>query len=124
MQETRNELIKLARSRKTRTNQWTCSRPTDWRPGSVRNPDGVFDTHFTEGGAWELIATQLKAGCEVETVKLQKPPDKTAYVMNIDLGANEPMLYVKVQRGSGKIIARSFHYSKYPKKTGDKHGNK
>ena len=27
-------------------------RPTDWRPGQVRNPAGVLDTHFTDAAAW------------------------------------------------------------------------
>ena len=31
--------------------------------------------------------------------------------MEIDLDANEPKIYVKIQLGSGKIIGRSFHYS-------------
>ena len=31
--------------------------------------------------------------------------------MHIRLGPNEPLLYVKLQLGSGKVIGRSFHYS-------------
>ena len=112
---TRNELIKLASSRKTRTNSWTTSHPTHWDPGSVRNPKGILDTHFTDASAWELIVTQLQAGCEVDTIELEKPRGKKAYVINVHLDGNEPKLYVKVQLGSGIIIGRSFHYSKHPK---------
>ena len=82
-----NELMKLAYTENSIQHLDTC-KSTDWRPGNVRNPYGVPDTHFTEAGGWELIAAQLKAGCEVETVKLQKPPGRTTYVMKIDLGAN------------------------------------
>ena len=110
----RNELITLARRSRARITISTPSRPTKWWPGSVHNPNGYFETHFTEAGAWELIATQLEAGCEVEMVKLHKPNDNTGYVMKIDLGAKEPMLYVKVELGSGTIFGRSFHCSEHP----------
>ena len=32
--------------------------------------------------------------------------------MKIDIEPGQPRLYVKLQLGSGKIIGRSFHYSK------------
>ncbi len=86
-------------------------RPTDWRPGQVRNPEGVLDTHFTDAAAWELIATRIDDGHPIESVTLHKPQGATGYVMKIDLEDGRPQLYVKLQMGSGKIIGRSFHYS-------------
>ena len=90
---------------------FSAERPTDWRPGQVRNPDGVLDTHFTDAAAWEFIAARLEDGHSVEIVELHKPQGATGYVMKIDLEPDRPQLYVKLQLGSGKIVGRSFHYS-------------
>lgn len=102
----------LARRRRARTSAPSPSRPTDWRPGKVRNPEGLFDT-FTDPTAWEFVASRLEAGEEVEVIELRQPPGAKGYVMKIDLGAGVPTLYVKLQLGAGKIIGRSFHYSEY-----------
>ena len=91
--------------------EFSRDRPTDWRPGQVRNPNGRLDTHFTDPTAWELIASKLEEGHAVETIQLEKPPGATGYVMKIDIEPGQPLLYVKLQLGSGKIIGRSFHYS-------------
>ena len=85
--------------------------PTQWQPQQVRDPEGGISPYFTDGGAWELIADKLEAGHDVEVVELRKPPGAKGYVMHIRLGPNEPLLYVKLQLGSGKVIGRSFHYS-------------
>ena len=106
----RKQLIMLAR----RPKDQHYVRPSNWEPDHVRNPKGEFESFFTDSSAWELIAEQLEAGCEVEEVRLRKPPGKNAYVLKVDLGANESKLYIKVQLGSGKIIGRSFHYSNHP----------
>lgn len=87
------------------------AQPTDWRPGQVRNPDGILDTHFTDAAAWEFIASTLENGHPVEVVELRKPAGATGYVMKIDIEPERPQLYVKLQLGAGKIIGRSFHYS-------------
>lgn len=112
-QETRNQLALLARRSRARTSAFSRRRPTDWRPTTVRNPEGVLDTHFTDSTAWEFIATRLEASEEVEVISLRQPPGAKGYVMKIDLGAGVPALYVKLQLGSGTIIGRSFHYSEY-----------
>ena len=109
----RHHLIVLARQSRTRISAFTRRQPTDWRPGQVRNPDGLLDTHFTDPTAWELIATRLEQGQEVTVIELDCPKGATGYVMSIDLGSGVPRLYVKLQLGSGKIIGRSFHYSEY-----------
>ena len=75
------------------------------------NPDGILDTHFSDAAAWELIASQLEADCEVETIILEKPPGATGYVMLIELEPDAKPIYIKLQLGSGKIFGRSFHYS-------------
>ena len=108
----RHQLAILARRSNARVTEFSPSRPTEWRPGEVRNPDGMLDTHFSDAAAWELIASKLEDGHDVETVELQKPPGATGYVMKIDLEPDAPTLYVKLQFGSGQIIGRSFHYSK------------
>lgn len=107
----RRQLVVLAGRRKARVTAFRSDRPTDWRPGQVRNPTGVLDTHFTDASAWELIASKLEDGHPVEIVELDKPPGATGYVMKIDIEPGHPLLYVKLQLGSGKIIGRSFHYS-------------
>ncbi|MCY4051588.1 MAG: hypothetical protein OXE41_04940 [Gammaproteobacteria bacterium] len=88
-------------------------RPTDWRPGQVRNPNGILDDYFTEAAAWEFIATNIESGHCVEVVELKKPAGAKGYVMKIDIEPEVPKLYIKLQLGSGKIIGRSFHYSKH-----------
>ena len=106
----RHQLITLARRKRARVVGWSPVRPTDWRPHSVRNPGGILNTQFSDAAAWELIASQLEAGCEVETIILDKPPGAKGYVMLIELEPGRP-IYIKLQLGSGKIIGRSFHYS-------------
>lgn len=105
----RKQLIMLARRPKAQE----YALPEKWMPRTVRNPDGVVDEYFTDMSAWELIAVQLENGCEVEETKLHKHQHKTAYVLKLKLSANDPMLYIKVQLGSGTIIGWSFHYTKH-----------
>ena len=90
---------------------FSTDRPTDLRPGQVRNPNGILDTHFTDAAAWEFIASRLEDGQPVEIVELRKPAGATGYVMKIHIEPDRPQLYVKLELGSGKIIGRSFHYS-------------
>ena len=111
-QSTRRQLAVLARRSHARVTEFSAARPTDWRPGQVRNPAGVLDTHFTDAAAWEFIASRLEDGHPVEVVELRKPAGAKGYVMKIDIEPGRPHLYVKLQLGSGKIIGRSFHYSK------------
>lgn len=112
-QKTRSQLVVLARRRRARTSAFSPSRPTDWRPTRVRNPEGVLDTYFTDTTAWEFIAAKLEAGEPVEVIDLRRPQGAKGYVMKITLGADVPTLYVKLQLGSGIIFGRSFHYSEY-----------
>lgn len=109
----RNELIILARRSSARTTEFRPDRPTDWRPGQVRNPDGMLDSHFTDASAWEYIATILESGHPVDVVELYKPAGASGYVIKIDIEPGMPQLYIKLQLGAGRIIGRSFHYSEY-----------
>ena len=111
--ETRRQLVSLARSPRARKSHFSPSQPTDWRPGQVRNPDGVLDMYFTSLTAWELIATRLEEGEEVEVIELRKPKGAKGYVMRINLGAEVPVLYVKLQMRGGVIFGRSFHYTEH-----------
>ena len=108
---TRSQLALLSRRSRARTTEFRVDRPTDWRPGTVVNPDGVLDTHFTDAAAWEFIATTIESGHQIEIVELRKPPGAKGYVMKINLQPDQPQLYIKLQLGPGKIIGRSFHYS-------------
>ncbi len=67
---------------------------------------------FTEAGAWQLIEEKLEEGERLEEIELDTPPGRKGYVMLIHLEDNKPPLYVKLQLGGGKVIGRSFHYSK------------
>lgn len=108
----RRQLVTLSRRANARDTEFSPSRPTEWKPWEVANPNGEFDTHFTEPAAWELIASALEDGHEVEVVQLRQPPGRKAYVMKIKLDDDSPLLYIKLQLGAGKVIDRSFHYSK------------
>ena len=79
----------------------------------MRNPSGEVDGFFTDTTAWELIASRLETGEEVKVVPPNKPPGAKAFVMLIDLGPDEPKLYVKLQLGPRKILGRSFHYTEH-----------
>ena len=106
----RHELLALV-GRGARTSEFTPERPIDWRPGEVPNPDGVLLPYFDDHSAWDLIATRLEERHEVETIILDQPPGKKGYVMKIDLNPGRPVLYVKLELGSGVVIGRSFHES-------------
>lgn len=108
---TRHHLVVLARRRNARRTEFSRESPTDWRPAQVRNPDGLFENHFTDVTAWELIASKIEAGHPLETIHLDKPPGAKGYVMKIDIEPGQPQLYIKLQLRSGQIVGRSFHYS-------------
>ena len=82
-----------------------------------------MERNFTEFSAWNLIADELEAGCDVRVIELEKPPGNLGYVLEIELEATEPPLYVKLELGSGIIFGRSFHYSDVTNKQGFKHDN-
>ena len=112
--ETRRQLVSLARQPRKRNAKFSRDRPTDWRPHQVLNPDAALGPPhdmFTDAGAWELIASRLEQGHDVEDVKLRKPAGGTGYVMKIMLEKTRPLLYVKLQLRHGAILGRSFHYS-------------
>ena len=56
----RRQLVALARRSKARVTEFSPDRPNDWRPGQVRNPDGVLDSYFTDASAWKYIAAKLE----------------------------------------------------------------
>jgi len=101
----RRQIAVFASSSRTRTIGW----PAEWKPGEVRRPDG--ESAFTDPGAWEFIAALIETDHPVEEVELTNPAGKKGYVMLVDMGTEVPLLYIKVQMGSGRVIGRSFHYS-------------
>lgn len=108
----RHQLVVLIRKGRYDA-RFSRSRPTEWEPTRVRNPEGSVDGFFTDETAWTFIADRLEQGEIVEPKVLDKPPGSKAYVMKIEIGSDVPMLYVKIQLGSGKVWGRSFHYSRY-----------
>ena len=104
----RSELARLARSKRTRSSQFTHARPTHWEPANVPRPDS--GEAFTPEGAWAFVADLLESKAEVETMILKKPPGKTGYVMLVD-GWQGEKIYIKLQLVSGLVIGRSFHRS-------------
>ena len=86
--ETRRQLVSLARQPRKRNAKFSRDRPTDWRPHKVLNPDAALGPPhdmLTDAGAWELIASRLEQGHDVEDVMLRKPAGGTDYVMKIML---------------------------------------
>lgn len=107
---TRRELAVLARRPRARGTAFGSTRPTVWQPRQVRNPDGGLP--FSDTGAWDLIASKIESDHDVEVITLEKPPGATGYVMKIVLEPTAPLLYVKLELRSGRILGRSFHYSR------------
>ncbi len=114
----RHQLVLLARRKRARVVEWSRDRPSDWRPQQIRDPaTGDF---FTDAGAWHFIADLLESGHPIEEVSLRQPPGKLAYVMLVESTPGQPRIYIKLQLGSGSVIARSFHYSAESKVDGKK----
>jgi hypothetical protein len=107
-QEVRAEFVRLAASKRSRSSEFTRQCPTEWRPHSVIDPK--TNQPFTDAGAWDFVVEKLEAGLPLVEVELDKPPGKKGYVLRIPGGADRPFIYVKMQRGSGRVIGRSFHY--------------
>ena len=105
----RRKLVFLARQPRRRETRFERERPTRWNPQQVRNPEGGLP--FSDPGAWDLIASKIESGHQVEIVELQKPKGATGYVMLIELEPEMPLLYVKLELKSDRIFGRSFHYS-------------
>ena len=108
--EARHQLALLARRKRARVTEFSPERPTVWKPWEVRNP-GSGET-FTEAGAWEFIVACLEEGQALKPVPLDHPPGKTGYAMTVPGGPGAPDIYIKLELGSGKILGRSFHYSR------------
>lgn len=111
--EIRGQLEALARSRRTRTREFSPDRPCDWRALGMKHPKGNGET-FTEDGCWEYIADMIGSGAPIEEIVLKKPAGKKGYVMLLPSGDDSNLIYVKLQLGSGIVIGRSFHYSETP----------
>ena len=110
LSEIRKQLVALIKQRK-RGYPWSKENPSDWRPAQITHPSSGMP--FTFNGAWQFIEEKLEEGHPLEEVALNHPQGKKGYVMKIDLGTNQRMLYVKLQFGSMEVIGRSFHYSEF-----------
>ena len=109
-ENTRRQIAVLARRSRARSSTFTPDRPTEWRPHEVLSPESGLP--YTEPGAWDLVARRIEEGHEVEVIALRRPRGATGYVMKIFLEPGRPLLYVKVEVRSGRILGRSFHYSR------------
>ncbi len=107
--EIRRQIASLARRPHRREARFSRHRPTRWHPQTIKDPKtGVG---FTPEGAWEFILREIEGGHPMEVVELRRPPGARGYVMKIQLEANRPRLYVKVELGRRRLYGRSFHYS-------------
>ena len=62
------------------------------------------------------VAQLIEQGHPIEEMELDEPKGKTGYVMNAEISKAAPVLYVKLELGSGTVIGRSFHYSYHDKR--------
>lgn len=84
--------------------------PTKWHPYEVVDPrSGMV---FTEPGAWEYICEHLIANCPIWPVVLDHPAGRTGYQLDLPSTSGAPLIYVKLQFGSGLVFGRSFHYTR------------
>ncbi len=90
--------------------KFTRDVPIDWKLNSVKDPHpNRFFDEFTRDNCWKFILEKTVEGHEIEEVEFDQPPGSKSYVMEIHIGANEPLLYVKLQVGRDKVIGRSFY---------------
>lgn len=86
--------------------------PCDWHPTTVDNLESGMP--YADRSAWEAIADALdNPGIDVNAVPLRIPKGHTGYEFQIPQGAGRAPIYVKLQLGHGRVLARSFHYSDY-----------
>lgn len=86
--------------------------PCDWHPTMVDNLQSGMP--YTDATAWEAIAVALEdPSTEVTAVPLRIPAGRTGFELLIPQGGGRPPIYVKLQLGAGRVLARSFHYSDY-----------
>ena len=71
----------------------------------MRNPASELDAPFTDSGAWDLVASRLEDGHDVDVITLNIPRGATGYVMKIDLEPSVPRLYVKLHCTQGGYSA-------------------
>ncbi len=107
--EERKQIALLARRKESRIVPRSPDMPCDWRPTTVTNP--AANIPFTDISAWHYIADLVESGHPIETITLDKPPGETGFVMLVEMEAESPRLYIKLQLKRGRIFGRSFHYS-------------
>lgn len=105
----RRELAMLARRRDLRINVWSREMPLEWNPTQVIDPE--TDMPFSDSSAWHYIANLLDTNYPFQELELRQPPGDVAYEALTVLRPDLPKLYIKIQKKSGRIIGRSFHYS-------------
>lgn len=82
--------------------------PSRWLFGKIVDPR--TGACFTEPGAWDFIAEQLRdKGVEVKEIELTKPAGKKAYVLCVS--TRQGVIYMKIEFGRDRVIGRSFHLS-------------
>lgn len=106
---TREELVRLSSSRKTRTTVFTSKTPCEWRPHTVVDPRHAM--YFTDAGAWDFVVDLITDGHELKPITLRAPPGAIAYEILTAGVAGAPKIYIKIQIMSNMVYGRSFHYS-------------
>lgn len=106
-EDIRRQLGNRCLSVRTRTSAFSRTAPTHWDPRNTISPDG---SPFTDSGAWSWVAELIRGGCRIDTIVLEKPPNKIGYVI-LAPDPSGRLIYIKLQLGSGCVVGRSFHYS-------------
>lgn len=101
------------KSQKTRGFSEFPGAPHDWKPDEVRHPE--TGERFNTMTAWAFMGQQFVEGAAVKLIILRKPPGQKAYELIVD-GYGGAEIYMKVQMGPRKVIARSFHNSTVQRK--------
>lgn len=110
-QEIKQQLIAWCENSKCR--RVAIEFPHQWTPGLVVNPEtGELKLGFSDASAWYYTAELIKNGCKIETIELDIPKGKCAFVI-LSLMPCGRHLYIKLMFGNGCILGRSFHYSEY-----------
>jgi len=105
--DARNQLATLVRRTKKRIVPRSKERPCDWTPTEVTDP--ATGQWVTQAGAWEIVAEKLEQGEALSAITLDHPPGRVGYVMKFRLAEDQPLIYVKLELGSGYVFGRSFH---------------
>jgi hypothetical protein len=89
--------------------QWEQRHPSRWWPNTVRN--ARTGENFTEGEAWEQIATLIEEGHALRITELTMPPGNEAFELIVPTNGADLYIKIALSKTKKRVIGRSFHYS-------------